>query len=272
MRVERISPASERDAIEYLARSPYDNVFITYLVLFDLSPSTRDKILIAFNDRNEVRGVAYFGRQLAIAAEDDALDAFAQRARDRHGERMLIGPRATIAAFWERVETWHVKPRIVRDRQLVMMIDRSRLLPYQRTVTVRHARLDEWTTVADSSAAMIEQELAYDPRRASKDFASNVRHMIERDLWWVAESYGRLVFFTNIGPWCRTTAQLQGIWTPPELRGKGLGTAALAGICDRLLESTPTLSLYVNDFNHAAIALYRRVGFEHVSDYTTMLF
>ena len=62
------------------------------------------------------------------------------------------------------------------------------------------------------------------------------------------------------------------MWTPPELRGRGLATGSLAAICDRLLEISPTLSLHVNDFNHPAIALYRRVGFEHVSDYQTMLF
>jgi RimJ/RimL family protein N-acetyltransferase len=272
LRVERIAPATEAAALEYLAQSPYDNVFITYLVLFDLAPLTRDKIYVALDDDGAVRAVGYFGRQLALAADDNAVEAMANHARKHRGERMLIGSRPTILAFWDLVKSWHSKPRLVRDRQFVMMLDRPRLQPYERKVTVRHARMDEWTIVADSSAAMIEQELAYDPRRTSPDFASNVRQMIERDLWWVGEAFGRLAFFTNIGPWCRKTAQLQGIWTPPELRGKGLATASLGAICDRLLESTPTLSLYVNDFNEDAIKLYRRAGFEHVSDYMTMLF
>jgi len=59
---------------------------------------------------------------------------------------------------------------------------------------------------------------------------------------------------------------------PTALRGRGLATASLAAICNRLLETTPTLSLYVNDFNEAAIALYRRVGFDHVGDFQTLLF
>jgi predicted GNAT family acetyltransferase len=33
-----------------------------------------------------------------------------------------------------------------------------------------------------------------------------------------------------------------------------------------------TVSLYVNDFNHAALATYQRVGFEQVGEFATVLF
>ena len=240
-------------------------------MLFDLSPQTRQKIWVAFDD-GRVCGVVYFGRQLAVACKPQALDAIAEHARRHRGERMIIGERGSIRGLWERVRAWHQHPRVVRDRQLVMALDRDTMKPYEPAILVRHARRDEWADVVESSALLIEQELEYDPRRASADFIANVRQMIERDLWWVGETDGRLCFFCNIGPWCRSTAQLQGIWAPPEFRGKGIASAAFAAICDRLLELTPTLSLYVNDFNDAAIALYRRVGFEHVADFQTLLF
>jgi RimJ/RimL family protein N-acetyltransferase len=240
-------------------------------VLFDRVPATRNNIVVAIDDARVV-GVTYFGRQLALASEPQALEAFAEHARRRRGERMIVGPRSTVRAFWDLVRNRHVRPRLVRDRQLVMAIGQKAPLPHDRNVVVRHARSDEWGAVVESSAQMIEHELAYDPRRTSPDFVSSVREMIERDRWWVGESNGELCFFCSIGPWCNQTAQLQGVWTPPELRGRGLATAALASICDRLLESSPTLSLQVNDFNAPAIALYRRVGFEHVSDYQTILF
>ncbi|HEY5426111.1 MAG TPA: GNAT family N-acetyltransferase [Candidatus Tumulicola sp.] len=272
MRLERISPATETAALAYLSGSPYENVFISYLVLFDRASATRNNVFVAM-DGNRVRGVTYFGRQLVLASDVEALDAFAERAVRYHGERTIVGPRETVRGFWDRLQNRHARPRIVRDRQLVMMIDRRRLRRLDSPVRVRHARLDEWAAVADSSAQMIEQELACDPRRASPEFVANVRQMIESDRWWVGESGERLCFFCNVGPWCHKTAQLQGVWTPPELRGRGLATAALSAVCDELLDAaSPTLSLYVNDFNTGAIALYRRVGFEHVSDFQTLLF
>ncbi len=216
--------------------------------------------------------MACYGRQLAIAAEPVALPAFGEHAKRHRGERMILGSRATVSAFWDSVRAWHAPPRLVRERQLVMFVDRERLRSQPRSAIVRRAKMDDWRAVADGSAEMVRQELAYDPRHGSPDFAAGIRQMIERRLWWVGTYDGRPCFFCNVGPSCDKTIQLQGIWTPPELRGRGLATASLAAVCDRLLEESPTLSLYVNDFNEAAIALYRRVGFEHVGDFQTILF
>ncbi len=273
VRIERMTSAREQDAIAYLARAPYANVFLTYLILFDRSPATQNALHLALDDENRVRGVAFFSRQVAIAADSPAaIEAFARVGATHRGEKMIVGPRTETSAYWALIRGKHERARLIRDRQFVMMVDRPMLRPVDRTVVVRRARIDEWPAVADNSAAMITAELEYDPMRSSPEFTSNVRTMIDRGLWWVGESLGRLCFFCNIGPWSPLTAQMQGIWTPPELRGKGLATAALATICDKLFDLTPTLSLYVNDFNDKGIALYERVGFRTVSEFQTILF
>ena len=271
-RIEPLSGAHETAALEYLARSPYEHVFLSYVILFDIAAATRSELFVALDDANAIIGVGYFGKQVVLAADDSAVAAFAQRGTRHRGERMIVGPRSTIAAYWSRVRAHHVPPRLIRDRQLVMKLDRTMLRPYEKLVSARPARLDDWPVVADNSAAMIAGELEYDPRRSSPEFTANVRTMIERRLWWVGEYYGRLAFFCNVGPWSPATAQLQGIWTPPDLRGRGLATSALGAVCEKLLALSPTLSLYVNDFNAPAIALYERVGFETVAEFQTILF
>jgi len=269
--IEPVSRATQAPALRYLSRSPYLNVFLTHVLQHDPGRPSRKNITVALN-RGDVVGVGYYGRQIVVACEPPAIPAFAEYVKQRRGERMIVGMRDTVRALWEEMRAWHDAPRLVRDRQLVLMVDRQRLRAYEPRVAVRNARPSEWNAVADSSAEMVRQELGYDPRRGSREYADGVREMIERQLWWVGEAGGRLCFFCNIGPWCDRTIQLQGIWTPPPLRGQGFATASLAAICDRLLEVSPTVSLYVNDFNDAAIALYRRVGFEHVGDFQTLLF
>jgi RimJ/RimL family protein N-acetyltransferase len=269
--IEPLSRATREPALRYLARSPYLNVFLTHVLVHDPAPPAQRNIAVAL-DRGAVAGVAYLGRQIALSAEPAVIDAFAEYARTRRGERMIVGEREIVSAYWNAVRAWHALPRLVRDRQLVMLLDRAHLRPYERRAAVRQATLADWSEVADGSAEMVRQELEYDPRRGSPEFVAGIRQMIERKLWWVGCVDGRLCFFCNVGPWSNRTMQLQGIWTPPAMRGRGLATASLAAICDRLLDVSPTLSLYVNDFNTDAIALYRRVGFEHVGDFQTLLF
>ena len=79
-------------------------------------------------------------------------------------------------------------------------------------------------------------------------------------------------FQCNVGPRSTATAQLQGVWTPPEQRGKGYAAVALAAVARRLLVTEATLTLYVNDFNAPAIALYDRLGFVRVGTFATYLF
>jgi GNAT superfamily N-acetyltransferase len=52
----------------------------------------------------------------------------------------------------------------------------------------------------------------------------------------------------------------------PEWRGRGIGAAGMAAVVEYARTSiAPVVSLYVNDFNAPARAVYRRVGFREVA-------
>lgn len=268
---QRLTRTRERAALAFLATAPYDNVFLQWLIGADRSMSTRSSLYTYGDESGEIRGVAFFGRQVVLAGDDAAIDAFAGIGPAYRFEKMIVGPRGIVERYWQLVRDWHTPRRRIRESQPVLAVDRGTLV--ERTgVTVRRAHASEWQTVAANSARMIEHELEYDPRGASADFNANVRVMIDRGLWWVGESGGELCFFCNAGPYSDATLQLQGIWTPEHLRGRGLATAALSGICSRLLRDFPSLSLYVNGFNEPALQLYERVGFRAVGEFATYLF
>lgn len=268
-----LARAHERAALAFLAQAPYDNVFLSWLIGADRSAGTRSALYVYVDARAQIRGAAFFGRQVVLAAQDDAaIQAFATMAPSYRFERMIVAPRATVERYWTRVRAWHPPPRVIRESQPVLAVDVASLRGERAGVTVRRARPSEWESVAHNSAKMIEHELEYDPRSFAAEFNTNVRMMIDRGLWWVGESEGRLCFFCNAGPRSPQTLQLQGIWTPPKFRRRGLAAAALHGICAELLQENRTLSLYVNGFNEPALRLYDRVGFRRAGEFQTLLF
>ncbi len=59
-----------------------------------------------------------------------------------------------------------------------------------------------------------------------------------------------------------TCHQLGGIYTLPEYRSRGIAQALVSRLCSLIAFDVPRVSLFVRIDNPAAIAVYRRLGFE----------
>ncbi|HEY1429976.1 MAG TPA: DUF4081 domain-containing protein, partial [Candidatus Tumulicola sp.] len=195
--IERLSTQNEAAALEFLEQRPHERVVIAHLVLYG-SAHARNSIAVE-SEGGRVRGVGYFGNEILIAGDESTAPAFASFSKSlrRNGQRMIVGPQATVSAFWPLVAAGQKSPRLVRERQYVMRVDRQLLRPQSAQVRVRTARPAEAAVVADNSAQMITSELEYDPRKARAEFGAQVREMIARERWWVGETAGRLCFFCN---------------------------------------------------------------------------
>ena len=151
---------------------------------------------------------------------------------------------------------------------------------------LRAARPGEEHLVLPASVSMFTEELGYDPRSTGASYERHAAELVAAGRTYVVLDDGaghpalpgapaQVAFKADIGALWATSAQVTGVWTRPDLRGRGIAHAALAATVARAradhVGQAGTVSLYVNDFNTAALALYSGLGFTRVGTFATIL-
>lgn len=236
------------------------------------------------------------------AADPDEIWALAEHARPRLSRRGSVsGPARDVAAVWGGLSEQGQRSRQERWRQPVLAAPHtggglaSAHLPRRPSLSwvgqsVRLARPDETGLVLPASVDMFSGELGYDPTADGPGYSRHVSWLIEQGRSYIVLDDGAghpacpgspraVAFKADVGALWRSpsggVAQLTGVWTRPDLRGRGVGAAALAGVVDIVRRDhvgvDGVVSLYVNDYNAPALALYRSLGFEQVGLFATVL-
>lgn len=206
----------------------------------------------------------------------------------RHNRQIasIFGLAHTVLPLWEEAEASFKNPLDVRACQPLLYLSPKRhigqsrdfyrpgLLAPQIDSPVRFAREEDKKTLLQASIAMFTEEVGYDPMtRDSVGYTRRVHDFIhERRTVVAVNSENVVVFKTDVGIAAGEVCQLQGVWLHPAYRGFGLSAPLLAQACELLRPRYPQISLYVNDYNVKARALYERVGFEQAGTFATVLF
>ena len=265
--VRPIGREDESLALAALDRNPVRDVFIASRILHDgaltsLGPSP---LWGAFDD-GELRGLLHVGPNLVPATDDEAAcEALATAAGGLYPTRMVVGERVAVEYLWSLIGASYPAPREVRRCQFVYAVEPDRLVRDPHHWAPGIARLAERRDedrVLRLSAAMYTEEMGENPMARDPDgYRRRVRMLIARGWTYVYETGGQLQFKMDIGCASHRTAQIQGVYVPPDLRGRGVGATAMAACCELAFDRHPNLSLYVNDFNTPAVAMYERIGF-----------
>lgn len=140
-----------------------------------------------------------------------------------------------------------------------------------------YARLATFADLGEllpAAAAMFTEEVGFDPiARYGEGYAARLRTLIagQRSAI-VTDVNGRVIFKADAGIVNLDAAQVQGVWLHPDYRGYGLAKPFFAAAAQILQRYYPHLSLYVNDYNARALAMYRGTGWEQIGQFSTIIF
>lgn len=217
----------------------------------------------------------YLGANVVpIGADHAAVEAFATRARLTPRRcSSIVGPADAVVSFYQLVGSTWGEARDVRRQQPMLVID---VAPHiDADPRLRAATMDDLEILFPACVAMFTEELGISPllhdggaayRRRIAQLIGQGRALL------IAE--GELVLFkAEVGVVAGEVAQIQGVWVDPSHRGQHVSEPAMAAVVQLAQQQfAPIVSLYVNEFNYAALASYARVGFRQVGEFATVLF
>lgn len=209
-----------------------------------------------------------------VGCDVDDVRLFARYAL-RRGRRAstLVGERDLVEAFWRELDGAWGPARDERWSQPHLeYVGPPRVEP---DPAVRHSGLGDVDALYPACVAMYTEEVGVSPELngGAELYRARVVQLVARE-WSYARfgDDGRVEFKAEVACATPHAAQVQGVWVRPDLRGQGLATAGMAAVAEAVRrEVAPVVSLYVNEWNTSARAVYERVGFVETARFATVM-
>ena len=291
MTVAALRPLGRRDlrrATVLLARNPERDVYLRGLI-WRLGVSLPESAgqLLGWFEGEKLTGVFLHAPVLVLACEDE--DGLAAFARFVAGSDLLVplsqlvAPLGMADVFLDRLAAQGACPpiRLLRDGLVAQRLGRPSLVSSDALPAVDHvvpaavrpARQEELGLTGHAALAVTREELGFGVESSEEMlFTAALERRIRagREYIWTE---GRLLLFrAAISAATPEAVLLEGVYVPPEERGRHRGTWAMHALCDRLLRWHRSIVVFVDADNRRAGRVYQRLGFAPFCDFSVVYF
>lgn len=228
-----------------------------------------------FDNNKVIESALYNGANIVpLSTNTNSLVSFAQHLiNSPRRASSIVGEKVQVLELWDLLKTFWNKPREIRSNQPLLVIDDQPLLapdPLVKPVVIRDLEI-----LLPACVSMFTEEVGISPVVGSSEqmYRARVADVIQQRKMFARIDQGQVTFKAEIGVSTNKVCQIQGVWVPPQLRGRNYGKAGMAAVVDLTRKHfAPKVSLYVNDYNERARAVYKSVGFQEHSTFATILF
>jgi RimJ/RimL family protein N-acetyltransferase len=265
-----VGDADLREVLAFLEREPLINIYLASRLLDD--PIVAAAQMVAVRHERSIVAVAALATNVVLAGAPDvpqpvlgcAIDLIANRILGQMlPVRAIISPAHLVEMLWSRLRTRVDPPTVVRMNQPIYA-----LTPRDGFPTLSRARFStryDLDRLVPACAAMHREEVGIDPmERDAAGYRERIRELSELRRSIVLVQDGEIAAKCEFSAVTATAVQLMGVWTHPRFRRRGLAAELLRETCGHLFREGKIVTLFVNDFNAPAIALYESLGFVRI--------
>ena len=268
--VKPLTDDGVRDALDFLRRDPLINVYLISRLLEERTASATQSVEVRYN--RELVLLASLATNIVLAGDPKAAPEVTEAAiaavADRILTRMLpvraiISPAELVEKLWKSLRSRVDPPTVVRLSQPIYALRRR--LDFPDLDRARYSTLRDLDQLVPACAAMHKEEVGIDPlERDAAGYRERIRELVERKRSIIRVEQGHIAAKCELSAVTDDAAQLMGVWTHPRFRRRGLADALLREACGHLFRQGRNVTLFVNDFNRPAIALYEGLGFQQI--------
>lgn len=268
--IKALSDDDAAAALAFLRQEPLGNVYLISRLLEERFASSTQIVEVRHN--GQIIVLASLATNVVLAAQPRAAEGDIETAISVIAERILtrvlpvraiISPSNLVDALWKRLQARIDPPTVVRMNQPVYAIRGEADLP--DLTECRYGTLRDLEALVPACASMHREEVGIDPlERDGAGYRERIRELIEKKRSIVLVKDRGIVAKCEFSAVTPDAVQLMGVWTHPDVRRRGHGRRLLREVCGHQARSGKAVTLFVNDFNRPAVALYESLGFRQI--------
>jgi uncharacterized protein len=280
--LRQLSPADQPELEEFL-RAHVDRAMFLRSNLRTAGIVYRGRpfegLYVAAIEGGRIAGVAgHFWNGILLLLAERHAEALAIAARDCSGRAVvgIIGPLDEVKRARRALSMDKAMSQKESDEGLYALELADLRVPAalsEGSVTCRPVCDGDVPLLVDWRYAYAQEALNAAPGGALRARCREEIETLGLDRQFVLTERDRLVAYSAFNAALPDIVQIGGVWTPPELRGRGYGRIVVAGsLLTARTKGATRAVLFTDDANLAARRAYTALGFRRIGDWCVLLF